>query len=118
MPIIFKLAAICLAILLAFQSLGHAARYGRGNSSMMKKLFQAQAQQSQAQQKAMQEAAARQAAIEQHKREMHAKASKARHEKEEKDRQATLDRLKAKQNSPSTPTRTDSAKSDAPKLDQ
>ena len=99
--------AWCLICLVASQSVGLGAGYGRSNS-MMQKLRQSQAQQSQAQQKAMQEAAARQAAIEQHKREMHAKASKARHEKEDRERQATLERLKAKQSSSSSPTRTDS----------
>ena len=105
---IVKVTAVCLAILLVSQSCGLAA--GRINTSMMKKLQQAQMQQQQAQQKAAQEAAARQAAIEQHKREMHAKASKARHDKEEADRAATLERLKAKQTSTPSSTKTETSK--------
>ena len=103
-----RLTALCLACLLVSRSVGFGA--GRINTSMVKKIMQAQSQQSQAQQKALQEAAARQAAIEQHKREVHAKASKDRHEKEDKDRQATLERLKAKQGSASSSAKTDSPK--------
>lgn len=105
-----KLTALFLAILLVSQSVGLAA--GKSNSSMLKKLQQAQLQQQQAQQKAAQEAAARQAAYEQHKRDMHAKASKARHEKEAKDRAEALERLKAKQTSTPSSTKPETPKKD------
>ncbi len=90
-----KLMVLCLICLLAAQPVGFAQRSGRGNTSMMKKLMQAQTQQAEAQQKAAQEAAARQAAIEKHKREVHASASKARHDKEDQDREALIARRKA-----------------------